>query len=119
MPMAKPKTIRDSFHESGDLIFFNTFNEMCRIELFQYPNVPELNCFAYLLQYDGQLVAHPIFSFGFCFSSPVPRLLAADRGNPEGAANWGRFFFGYFILAKQKKVISCRSTPGEFDLVLI
>ena len=47
-----------------------------------------------------------------------PRLLAADRGYPAGAANRGRLFFGYFILAKQKKVTSCRSTTGEVDLVL-
>ena len=49
-----------------------------------------------------------------------PRLLAAERGNPAGAVNQGRLFFGYFILAKQKKVTSCRATPGgvDFDLPL-
>ena len=45
-----------------------------------------------------------------------PRLLVADRGNPAGAGNRGRLFFGYFILAKQKKVTSCRATPGGFDV---
>src|SRR5450759_637315 len=44
-----------------------------------------------------------------------PRLLAADRGYPAGAVNRGRLFFGYFILAKQKKVACCRATPGGFD----
>jgi hypothetical protein len=47
-----------------------------------------------------------------------PRLLAVDRGYPAGAGNRGRLFFGYFILAKQKKVTSCRSTTGEVDLSL-
>ena len=36
-----------------------------------------------------------------------------ERGNPEGAVNRGRLFFGYFLLAKQKKVIGCRATPDE------
>jgi len=43
-------------------------------------------------------------------------LLAVERGNPAGAANRGRLFFGYFLLARQKKVTSCRATPGGFDL---
>ena len=45
-----------------------------------------------------------------------PRLLVTDRWNPAGAANRGRLFFGYFPLAKQKKVTSCRATPDGFDL---
>jgi hypothetical protein len=28
-------------------------------------------------------------------------------------ADWGRLFLGYFLLAKQKKVTSCRATPGN------
>ena len=44
-----------------------------------------------------------------------PRLLAADRGNPAGAANRGRLLFGYFFLATQEKVTSCRAAPGGFD----
>jgi hypothetical protein len=39
-------------------------------------NVPELNCFAYLLLCGGQLVAHPFFGFDFCLSSPVRRRVA-------------------------------------------
>jgi len=62
----------DSFHESGGLIFFSTFNEMYCIELFQDPNVLELNCFAYPIQYGGQLVAHQ--GLRFWISSPVRRL---------------------------------------------
>ena len=27
-------------------------------------------------------------------------------------------FFGYFLLARQKKVTSCRATPGDFDFAL-
>ena len=39
--------------------------------------MPESNCFGYLTQYAGQLVAHPIFRFSvFCFSSPVRRRVA-------------------------------------------
>jgi len=41
----------------------------------------------------------------FRFSSPERRRVAA--------ANRGRLFFGYFLLATQKKVTSCRSTTGE------
>jgi hypothetical protein len=39
-------------------------------------NVPESHCFAYLLQHGGQLVAHPIFGFGFLFFSPERRRVA-------------------------------------------
>ena len=42
-----------------------------------------------------------------------PRLLVDYRGNAAGAANRGRLFFEYFILATQKKVFSCRSATGE------
>jgi len=41
----------------------------------------------------------------FTFPSPVRR--------PAGAAN-RRLFLGYFLLATQKKVTSCRATPGGF-----
>ena len=44
--------------------------------LFEDPNVPELNCFAYVLQHGGQFVAHSIFGFEFCFTSPVCRRVA-------------------------------------------
>jgi hypothetical protein len=40
----------------------------------------------------------------------------AHAGNPEGMADWGRLFFGYFHLAKQKKVTSCRATPDGVDV---
>ncbi len=43
-----------------------------------------------------------------------PRLFVKYRGNPVGAARWGRLFFGYFLLAKQKKVACCRATPDGF-----
>ena len=46
-----------------------------------------------------------------------PRTFASDRGNREAAANRGRLFFGYFILAKQKKVTCCRAIPGGFRWV--
>ncbi len=40
-------------------------------------NVPESNCFGYLPQYGGQLVARPFFLvFGFRFSSPERRRVA-------------------------------------------
>jgi len=34
-------------------------------------------------------------------------------GHPVGATNLGRLFFGYFLLAKQKKVTSRRAAPGH------
>jgi hypothetical protein len=30
-----------------------------------------------------------------------------------GAENWGRLLFGYFLLATQEKVTSCRAATGE------
>jgi hypothetical protein len=48
-----------------------------------------------------------------------PRLLVVDRGNPAGAENWGRLFFGHFLLAKQKQVTSCRATPDDVDFRLL
>ena len=35
-----------------------------------------------------------------------------QRREPEGRRTWGRLFFGYFLLAKQKKVPCRRATPG-------
>ncbi len=43
-------------------------------------------------------------------SRSQPRL-ARSAGNPEGALSQGRLFFGYFLLAKQKKVTWARH-PG-------
>jgi hypothetical protein len=40
---------------------------------------------------------------------------SSNAGNCEAAAHWGRLFFGYFLLAKQKKVTGCRATPDGFD----
>jgi hypothetical protein len=45
-------------------------------------NVPSSNCFRYLLQFGGQLVAHPTFDFSF--SSPVRRL-----DQPQGSGGLG------------------------------
>ena len=44
-----------------------------------------------------------------CFRGPT---LFQNVGNPEGARHSGRLFFGYFLLAKQKKATSRRATPG-------
>ena len=44
-----------------------------------------------------------------------PPLSLSSAGCPkrsEGTQTAGRFFFGYFLLAKQKKVTSRRATPG-------
>src|SRR5665811_2064341 len=49
---------------------------------------------------------------------PQPPDQSSNAGYREAAANRGRLFFGYFILAKQKKVTSCRATPGGFDFSL-
>src|SRR5271165_4819777 len=37
------------------------------------------------------------------------------QGSPKGRRAWGRLFFGYFLLAKQKKVTCRRAIPGELD----
>jgi len=50
---------------------------------------------------------------------PQPPDQSSNAGYRAGAANRGRLFFGYFILAKQKKVTSCRATPGDFDLYFV
>src|SRR5579863_4872956 len=41
---------------------------------------------------------------------------SSTAGKCEAPAHLGRLFFGYFLLAKQKKVTCCRATPGEVDL---
>jgi len=41
---------------------------------------------------------------------------SSNAGYRAAAANRGRLFFGYFILAKQKKVACCRATTGGFDI---
>src|ERR1700722_14245741 len=41
---------------------------------------------------------------------------SSTAGKPEGPAHLGRLFFGYFLLAKQKKVTCCRAAPGEVEL---
>ena len=50
---------------------------------------------------------------------PQPPDQSSNAGYPAGAGNRGRLFLGYFILATQKKVTSCRATPGEVDLDLV
>jgi len=42
---------------------------------------------------------------------------SSNAGNLEEVADWGRLFLGYFLLAKQKKVTSCRATPDGVDSV--
>jgi len=39
-------------------------------------------------------------------------IASGNFGHPEGALHSGAFFFGYFLLGKQKKVTSRRATPG-------
>ena len=69
-------------------------------------------------QASGGLGEHCLSSaagYGLC--APLgrvaqPRLLAADRGYPVGAANRGRLLWDTF-LGKTRKVSSCRAAPGE------
>ena len=66
----------------------------------------------------GEHCSSPAVGRGVCAPPgrvAQPRLLAADRGYRVAAANRGRLFFGYLLLAKQKKVTSCQATPDGFD----
>jgi hypothetical protein len=48
---------------------------------------------------------------------PQPPDQSSNAGNLAEVADWGRLFFGYFLLAKQKKVTSCRATPDGVDFI--
>ena len=54
-----------------------------------------------------------LLEFAFLFPVRSPACLWLIEG-ARRAANRGRLFLGYFILAKQNKVTSNRSTTGEF-----
>jgi len=45
---------------------------------------------------------------------PQPPDRPSNAGNRAAAANRGRFFLGYLLLATQKKVTCCRATTGDF-----
>jgi hypothetical protein len=67
----------------------------------------------------GEHCSSPAVGRGVC--APLgrvaqPRLLAADRGYREAAANRGRFLLVTF-LGKTRKVTRCRSTTGGVDFV--
>jgi hypothetical protein len=67
----------------------------------------------------GEHCSSPAVGRGVCAPPgrvAQPRLLATVRGYPAGAVNRGRLLFGYFFLATQEKVTSCRATPGGVDL---
>src|ERR1700684_4478137 len=49
---------------------------------------------------------------------PQPPAWSSTAGQPEGPVHRGRLFFGHFLLAKQKKVTSCRATPGDLKFVV-
>ncbi|MGA7751161.1 MAG: hypothetical protein WCA63_13580 [Gallionella sp.] len=49
---------------------------------------------------------------------PQPPDQSSNAGNRAAAANRGRLFFGYFLLAKQKKVACCRATPAVLFFLL-
>ena len=64
----------------------------------------------------GEHCSSPAVGRGVCAPPgrvAQPRLLAAGRGYPAGAVNLGRLLLGYFFLATQEKVTSCRATPDE------
>ncbi len=42
-----------------------------------------------------------------------PRRSAPDEACPEGVTRQGRLFFGFFLLARQKKEPCRRATPGQ------
>ena len=54
----------------------------------------------------GEHCSSPAVGRGVCAPPgrvAQPRLLAADRGHPAGAANRGRLFFGYFFFGEAKE----------------
>ena len=63
--------------------------------------------------------AKSLVMFEHAVRVPQPPDQSSNAGHREAAANRGRLFFVYFILAKQKKVTSCRATPGEVDFDLL
>ena len=66
----------------------------------------------------GEHCSSPAVGRGVCAPPgrvAQPRLLAADRGNPAGAVNRGRFLLVTF-LGKTRKVTCCRATPGEVEV---
>ncbi len=48
-----------------------------------------------------------------------PESRRATQGSPKGRRTGGGVFFGYFLLAVQKKVTSRRAAPGEVDVQCI
>jgi len=103
-----------------------------RLGVSQKWNVPESNCFDYggqlaahhtvlifafpspvrrldISQTSGDLGEHcPSSAAGHVLCALLgrvaqPRLLAKYRGNPAGAARWGRLFFGYFLFGEAKE----------------
>jgi hypothetical protein len=67
----------------------------------------------------GEHCSSPAVGRGVCAPPgrvAQPRLLAADRGYREAAANRGRFLLVTF-LGKTRKVTRCRSTTGGVDFV--
>ncbi len=57
-----------------------------------------------------QYLIEPEFRSGLSFR--------VAQGTPKGRRTWGRLFFGYFLLAKQKKVSCRRATPGLVAIAL-
>jgi hypothetical protein len=55
------------------------------------------------------------------FHSPVrsPACLRLIKGTPQGRQTGVAFSLVTFFLAKQKKVTSCRATPGGVDFVFV
>ena len=67
------------------------------------------------------LRASTIKTVSACLStspSSAAARVCEQRREPEGRRTWGRLFFGYFLLAKQKKVSCRRATPGIAALVI-
>jgi hypothetical protein len=63
--------------------------------------------------------AKSLVMFEHAVRVPQPPDQSSNAGHRAAAANRGRLFFRYFILAKQKKVACCRATPGGFDVDVV
>ena len=58
-------------------------------------------------------LSHVLCVFSFRERVPQPPGSSSNTGDAQARLTRGRLLFGYFILAAQDKVTSCRAAPGD------